>query len=110
MRVSSSRPISPLMAQGSRKRPLIPLDDTLSAGSFQAATKLRGFVGRAERADHGAVIDPFVAEIGTLDHGAARSQHRWELALQSSVRGLRIGFIPLRGNLNQISAAARAAA
>src|ERR1700743_3238436 len=104
MRACSFAPISPLMAPGSRKRPLIPLDDALSAGVFQAAAKVRGFVGRAERTNHGSVVDSLVAEVGPLDHGAARSQNRRELALQGPVGGLRVGFIPLRGDLNQVSA------
>ena len=62
-------PISPLAAQGSRKRPLIPLDDALSAGSFQVAAELRGLIGRPERSDHGAVVDALVAEIGAFDYG-----------------------------------------
>src|ERR1700722_15597822 len=94
------------MARGSRKRPLIPLDDALSAGGRQAAAELFGFVGGAERTDHGAVVDTLVAQIRPLDHRAARSQHRWELALQGPVGSLRVGLIPLRGDLDQISTAA----
>src|ERR1700739_4010536 len=109
MRACSCAPISPLVAQGSRKRPLIPLDDALSASGLQAAAEVRGFVGRAERADHGTVVDPLVAEFGTLDHGTVRSQYRREFALQRPVGGLRIGLIPLRGDLNQVSTIACAA-
>src|SRR5580698_10515242 len=68
--------------QGSRKRPLIPLDDALPAGGLQAAAELRGFVGRAERADHVAVIDTSFAKISALADWRARSQHGRELALQ----------------------------
>src|ERR1700694_501703 len=91
------RPISPPKPQGSRKPRSIPLDDALSAGRLQAAAELRGLIGRPERSDHGAVVDPLVAEIGALDHGAARSQHRRELALQGSEGGLGVGFVSLRG-------------
>src|SRR3984885_12208567 len=110
MRACSWAPISPLTAQGSRKRPLIPLDDALSAGGFQVAAELRGFVGRAEWTNHGSVVDPLVAQIRTLDHGAVRSQHRGELALQGLVGSLRVGLISLRGNLNQIPASGCGAA
>src|SRR5882724_9684236 len=81
---------------GSRKRPLIPLDDALPAGSLQAAAELRGFIGGPERTYHGAVVDAFVAEIGAFDQRRSRSQHRRELALQGPVGGLRVGFVPLR--------------
>ena len=63
-------PISPRSPRGSRKRPLIALDEALPAGSFQVAAELRGFVPGAERADHGAVNDALFAEIGALDHAA----------------------------------------
>ena len=82
-------PISPLAARGSRKRPLIPLDDALPAGGFEAAAELRGFIGRTERTDHGPVVDALVAEVGALDHRRARSQHRRELALQGRTRPVR---------------------
>src|SRR5258708_8821871 len=100
------RPISPRLSRGSRKPPLIPLDDALPAGGFQAAAELRGFVGRSERPHHGAVIDPFVAEIGTLDHRRARSEYRRELALQSPIGGLAVGLVLLRTDLNHVSPAA----
>src|SRR4051794_14952615 len=61
-------PIRPLTAPGSRKRPLIPLDDALSAGGFQIAAERRGLVRGAERADHGAIVDALVAQIGAFDH------------------------------------------
>src|SRR5471030_1503311 len=105
MRACSSRAISPLTALGSRKRPLIPLDDALSARSFQAAAELQGFLARTERADHGAVVNSLVAEIGALDHGTTRPQHRRVLALQDPIRGLRFGLILLRRDLHQIAAA-----
>src|SRR3984957_8599143 len=108
MRACSCAPLSPLTAQGSRKWPLIPLDDALSTGGFEATAELRGRLRRAERTNHRAVIDPLVAEVRALDHGAVRSQHRGELALQGPVGGLRIGLISLRRNLNQVSATARA--
>src|SRR5258708_11074002 len=98
--------ITPRLSRGSRKPPLIPLDDALPAGGFQAAAELRGFVGRSERPHHGAVIDPFVAEIGTLDHRRARSEYRRELALQSPIGSLGVGLVLLRRDLNHVSAAA----
>src|SRR5215211_6373035 len=100
------RPISPRSNEGSRKRPLIPLDDALPAGRFEAAAKLRGFVGRAERTYHGAIKNALVAEVGTFDQRRARSQHRRELALKGPVGSLGVGFVPLRGDLNHVPAAA----
>src|SRR5882724_3780590 len=110
MRACSSGPISPLMTKRSRKRRLVPLDDALSASRLQAAAELRRLIGGAERPHHGAVVDTFVAEIGALDHGAARSQYRRELALQRPIGGLGVGLVSLRGDLNQVSAAAPAGA
>src|SRR5450631_868518 len=104
------RPISPLKTQGSRKPRLIPLDDALSAGRLQTAAELGCLVGRPERPDHGAVVDALVAEIGALDHRAARSQHGRELALQGPERGLGVGFVALRGYLDQVVAAGPTAA
>src|SRR6478752_3064389 len=100
----SSRPISPLAAWGSRKAPLIPLDDALAAGRLQAAAELGGFVRGPERTNHGAVVDALLAQIGALDDGAARSQNRRELALQGPERGLGVGFVPLRGDLDEVAA------
>src|ERR1700720_2032672 len=77
-------PISPLKAQGSRKRPLIPLDDALPAGSFQAAAELLGLVRCPEWANHGAVIDALFTEVGALDDRRARSEHRRVFALQGA--------------------------
>ena len=57
----------PSQSSASRKQPLIPLDDALPAGTFQFAAELGRLFGGSERADHGAVIDPLVAEIGALD-------------------------------------------
>ncbi len=88
-------PISPLTAQGSRKRPLIPLDDALPAGSFQAAAQLRRFIRGPERTDHGTVINAPVAKVGTLDQRRAGSEHRRILALQGPERGLRVGLAAL---------------
>src|ERR1700676_890475 len=102
-------PISPPPTQGSRKPRSIPLDDALSAGCLQTAAELRGLIGRPERTDHGAVVDALVAEVGALDHRAARSQHRRELALQGPERGLGVGFIALRGDLDQVVAASSTA-
>src|SRR4030088_392867 len=103
-------PISPRVAQGSRKRPLIPLDDALTAGRLQAAAELGGFIGRPEGADHGAVVDALVAEVGALDQGCSRSQHGRDLALQRLVGGLGVGLVALRGDLHQVSAAGSTAA
>src|SRR5882757_9442871 len=97
-------PIRPLTAPGSRKRPLIPLDDALSAGSFQIAAELGGLFRGAERTDHGAVKHALFAEIGALDDRRTRSQHGRVLALQRPVGGLRIGLVLLRGDLNEVSA------
>src|SRR3954468_7703240 len=105
MRGCSWGPIRPLTAPGSRKRPLIPLDDALSAGGFQVAAELRGLVRRTERPDHGAVIDALVAEIGALDQRRAGTQHRRELALQGPERRLRVRLGFLRRNLDHVSAA-----
>ncbi len=55
----------------SRKRPLILLDDALSAGGFQTAAELGGLVGRSERPDHGAVEDTLVAEVSAFDQRCA---------------------------------------
>src|ERR1700730_14304003 len=99
-------PISPQAARGSRKRPLIPLDDALPAGSFQVAAELLGLVRCPERANHGAVIDALVAEIGALDDRRTRCQHGWVFALQGPIGGLRVGLVLLRGDLDQVSAAA----
>src|SRR5438876_12400152 len=110
MRVCSSGPISPLTTEGPRKRRSIPLDDALTASRLQAAAELRRFVGRAERTYHRSVVDALVAEIGPLDQRAARSQYRRKLALQRPIGGLGVGLVSLRGNLDQISAAAPAGA
>src|SRR6478609_4978704 len=79
------RRIRPLLALGSRKRPLIPLDDALPAGSFQVAAELGGLVGGPERTDHGAVIDALVAKVGALDHRRTRTEHGRIFALQGPV-------------------------
>src|SRR4051794_14041416 len=81
-------PIRPRRPQGSRKRPLIPLDDALPAGSFQVAAELLGFVGAAERTDHGAVVDALFTQIGALDQRRPRSEHGRILGLQGPVGGL----------------------
>src|SRR6476620_1744030 len=98
MRGCSWGPIRPLTAPRSRKPPLIPLDDALAPGRFQAAAELRGFVRRAERPDHGAVVHALFAEIGALDHRRAGSQHVRELALQGPERSLCISLVLLRGD------------
>src|SRR5882757_3542173 len=99
------RPISPRAAPGSRKRPLIPLDDALSAGGFQVAAELGRLVLGAERSDHGAVEDALFAEVRPLDQRRTRAQHGGELALQRPVGGLRVRLVLLRGDLDHISAA-----
>src|SRR5450631_883452 len=105
MRGCSWGPIRPLTAPGSRKRPLIPLDDALSAGGFQIAAELCGLFGRAERPDHGAVVDALVAQISPLDDRWAGTHNARELALERPVGGLGVGLVLLRGDLHQISAA-----
>jgi hypothetical protein len=75
--------------------PSVPLDDALAASRFQAAAELRRLIERPERTDHGAVVDALVAEVGTLDQGAARSQHPRKLVLQSPVGRLGVEFAAL---------------
>src|ERR1700692_1946053 len=70
------RPIRPRAACGSRKRPLIPLDDALPAGRLQTAAELRRLLGTPERAYHRAGVDALFAEVGPLDQRVMRSQHR----------------------------------
>src|SRR5882724_6941120 len=53
-----------------RSGPLIPLDDALPAGSLEATAELRSLIGRAERPNHGAVVNALVAEISALDQRA----------------------------------------
>src|SRR5580765_3293862 len=71
-------PISPRTAQASRKRPLIPLDETLPAGSFQAGTDLNRLVRRGERAGKCPVIDTLLAEIDAFDQGRVSAENAWE--------------------------------
>src|SRR6266446_5017700 len=94
-------PIRPLAAPGSRKPPLIPWDEALSAGRFQAHAELRCLVRRPKRTDHRAVYDALFAKVGALDHRRPGTQ-RLELALQRLVRGLCVGLGLLRGDLNEI--------
>src|SRR6516164_5651173 len=61
-------------AGGQGNPPLIPLDHTLTACILEVAAKLRSFLRRAEGPDHGAIINPLVAEIGALDDRRLRSQ------------------------------------
>src|SRR6185295_13009258 len=107
MRGCSWGPIRPLTASGSRKPPLIPLDEALSAGRFQAAADLRRLLGRAEGAGEGAVIDALFAEIDAFHQRRVRPQHARELALQRAIGSLRVGLVLLRGDLNQIAATGR---
>src|SRR6267142_6285404 len=86
---------------------LILLDDALPAGTFQIAAELGRLFGGSERADHGAVIDPLVAEIGAFDDRRTGPQRGRKLVLQRAVGGLRVGLVLLRGDLNQITAAGR---
>src|SRR6202022_2396211 len=92
-------PLTPPGPQGSRKRRLIPLDDALSAGAFQAAAELRGLVGRPERSDHGAVIDALLTQVRPFDQRRTGTQYRGELTLQGPERRLGVGFVPLRRDL-----------
>src|SRR5713226_6091803 len=81
-------PISPRAAPGSRKRPLIPEDDALPAGGFQAAAKLGRLVLSTERSDHGAVNNAaLIAEIGPPDRRRTGTQHSRVFALQRPKRG-----------------------
>src|SRR6476620_1013536 len=107
MRGCSWGPIRPLRAPGSRKPPLIPLDEALSAGRFQAAADLSSLLGRAERAGEGAVVDALLAEVDPFHQRRVRSEHARELALQRPVRSLCVGLVLLRGDLNQIATAGR---
>ena len=84
---------------------LILLDEALAAGTFQIAAELGRLFGGSERADHGAVIDPLVAEIGALDDRRTGPQRGRKLVLQRAVGGPRVGLVLLRGDLNQIIAA-----
>src|ERR1700748_1182360 len=98
-------PISPQFSHGSRKRRLIPWDETLPAGRNQAFAEPRRLFGGVDRADHGAVNRAFfAAEIGTLDDWRARAQHVREFALQHAVGGLRVALALLRRNRDQIAA------
>src|ERR1700761_8109644 len=66
-------PISPQFGHRSRKRRLIPWDETLSAGRNQAFAELRGFVGGFDRPHHRALYGALIAaEVGALDHRRAR--------------------------------------
>ena len=56
-----------ILQQASRDLALVLFDDALPAATFQTAAELRRLFGGSERADHGAVIDPLVAEISALD-------------------------------------------
>ena len=87
--------------------PLILLDNALPPGTFQIAAELGRLFGGSERADHGAVIDPLVAEIGALDDRRTGCQRGRKLVLQRAVGDLRVGLVLLRGDLNQITAAGR---
>jgi hypothetical protein len=81
------------------KQPLIPSDDSPSAGGHQIAAELLGLFSGAERADHGAVGHALVAEIDAIDHRRAGAQHARELVLQCPVGGLRISLVRLPGDL-----------
>src|SRR4051794_12284404 len=102
-------PISPLMDRGSRKRPLIPLDDALPAGAFQIAAKLGGLIGRPDRPHHGGIIAALSPGVGPFHPRRARPQPAGILALQPPLWGLAAGFFLLRDTLHQVPAAAVAA-
>ena len=70
----------PSQLRGARKRPLIPLDDALSACDFQVASELRGVFGGAERADHGAIVARPFRRDDALDNRRAGAQYSRELA------------------------------
>src|SRR5687768_16283724 len=79
----------------------VPLHDALAAGRLQARAEFARLALGLER-NLGPVIGTLVTQIGTPDHRLATTQHRRELLLQRPVRGLRIGFAPLRGHLHPI--------
>ena len=80
---------------------LILLDDALPAGTFQIAAELGRLFGGSERTDHGAVIDPLVAEIGALNDRRTGPQRGRKLVLQPAVGGLRVGLVLLRGDTRE---------
>src|ERR1700684_1650835 len=95
------------MAQGSRKRPLIPLDEAQRpARRLQVVANLRRLIRRAERTSKGTVIDTRGTQIDTLHTHGLRAKNAWVLALQDPVRRLRVGLILLRRDLHQIPATA----
>ena len=51
----------------SRNRPLIPLDDALSAGRFEASAEARGLLRGTERTDHGTIVDTLGAKVCAFD-------------------------------------------
>src|ERR1700761_7143699 len=96
-------PISPQLTHGSRKRRLIPWDETLPADGNQAFAELRRLFRGIERTDHRAIDRAFfAAEIGTFDDRRTRAQNRREFALQHTVGRLCVALALLRGDRNQI--------
>src|SRR5260370_5404300 len=104
-------PISPRAAPGSRKRPLIPLDDALRpAGRLEVTTKLRRLIHGGERTGKCPVIHALFAEIDALHQRRVRAEYAWILALQRPVRRLGGTFVLLRRDLHQIAATAHGGA
>src|SRR5438552_2192623 len=95
---------------GTRKRPLISLDEALRpAGRLEVTTHLRRLIHGAERTSESPVINSLFAEIDALHHPRLRDEQTWILALQRPVGSLRISLGFLRGDLNQIAATIRTA-
>src|SRR6266567_3446761 len=93
-------PISPQVTPGSRKRPLIPLDDAQRpAGRLEVITNLRRLIRGAERTGKCAVVDALFTEIDALHHRRLRAEHTRILALQRPIRRLGIRFVLLRRDL-----------
>src|SRR5450759_636040 len=89
MRVPSSARISPRLPQGSSCGALIPLDDALAAGSFEAAAQRARLIGVAEGADHGAVVGALFAQIDLVDQRLFAAELAGVFALQAAERSLR---------------------
>src|SRR3954451_15869365 len=81
----------PCPARGSRKRPLISLDEAGGqACGFQIVASLRRLFGRSIRPSKGAVDDSLalVGEINPLDHRRAGPEHAAIFALKHPVGGV----------------------
>src|ERR1700756_3369624 len=101
MRAPPSARISPRLRRGSRLRPLISLDETLSTSGFQAGADLSrlGLVGIGTH--HRAVVDAFGAKIDLVDEHRLAAEGTGVLALEGAVGGLGVRLRPLRGGLHR---------